>query len=184
MLLLAISAYKKTGKDTVKEYIRSKIPYVLTTKFAEPVKQSLSIIYGVSRDYWEYDKETPQTELYGKTKREVMQTYGDGIRQLLGNDIWINNLDKWLLEANSSIFSNKLVIVVDDLRYKNEIDYIQNNKGKVIYIDKDIEFSDKHISESYYPYIKQQADYVLDNNKDLNHLFKQVDPVLQELKLL
>lgn len=184
MLILALSGYKNVGKDTVSNYIKTKVPHAIITKFAEPLKQCASAIYSVPRDYWEYDKETTEVELYGKTKREVLQTLGAGIRHLLDEDIWILSLDRWLVDlVNYSYDSTNLVIIIDDLRHINELKYVKGNKGKVIYIDKNIKFEDQHESESYYGYIKLHADYILDNNKDLDHLYKQVDTLLQELKL-
>ena len=179
-MLLALSGYKEVGKGTVASYIKSKLGNVLITKFADPVKHSLSIVYSVPRDYWEYDKETPQKELNGKTKRYVMQTYAQGVRDLLGEDIWINSLNLWYINLQDIAINDQLV-VIDDLRYPNELHYIQSNEGKVIYIHKDIELSDRHKSESYYSLIRSKADYVLDNNGSLKDLYKQVDFILKDL---
>jgi len=120
-------------------------------------------------------------ERLGISPREIFQKIGTEfdrryihqlfLNLLVGNGkLWINKFSHYL---NNNVNKN---IVVSDIRFMEEIEIIKDNKGIVIYIDKDdININDFHISENI---LSNNFDYILDNDGNKNDLynnFKKLD---------
>jgi len=135
------------------------------------------------------------------TPRYVLQVWGtEVVRNGFHNDIWIASLENKLRNSQDNI-------VISDCRFPNEINAIKNAGGVVIRVhrgpdpewyrfaetvnrgpERNIEWSwsktqlekfNVHASET--AWIGTEFDAVLDNNKTLDHLFKQVNDLLQDL---
>ena len=91
------------------------------------------------------------------TNRELMQKFGDLTRQI-DPDIWI----KLALDINNV---NTDVLIITDVRFKNEAKAIKDKGGILIRIESDRSSEDNHISEidldSYNIF-----DFGIINNKD------------------
>lgn len=116
--------------------------------------------------------------------RKLLQTYGtDIMRRKYGNDLWIKYVDSWIKVHK---FRGKEVIIIPDIRFQNEAEYIKNNDGiliKVVASDRNQEKVNeeglknevKHISELGIDNIK--CDFYLDNSK------KNKDNVKRDLQI-
>jgi hypothetical protein len=131
------------------------------------------------------------------TPRKVLQQWGTEVgRNSFHQDIWIASVEKKLLQSNKNI-------VVSDCRFKNEINAIKKAGGFTIRINRGplpawydtakneleylekfgvetgfesnmyLEYPEVHISE--WGWITQKFDLEIDNNKDLQNLYKQLD---------
>lgn len=179
MKLIAFAGYQGSGKSLAASYL-SNYPKTYLTKFAGTLKQVASIIYHVPIDYWEYDKNTKQERLQNKTKREVLQIIGtEALRNNLSDDIWIYSLDLELKELATKKQID--IVIIDDLRFPNELQFIKQNNGLVAYINRELEIKDKHESESYYELIKSQANLLVKNTSHLSNLYKQLDSLIDYL---
>lgn len=102
-------------------------------RFAEPMKKAMAAL-GLSAD--EYDgplKETPCDLLCGKTPRHAMQTLGtEWGRNMIHQDLWVRN---WQLRAKKKLDSG-ISIVVDDVRFDNEVRLIKSMGGTIIRLDR------------------------------------------------
>jgi hypothetical protein len=95
--------------------------------------------------------------------RPVLQSYGEAMKQLWGDDYWMNHANqRWKLGQK-----NHDVMICDDIRFPAEADWIRRSGGVVISIrrhEDQNEFSD-HISETSVDLV--EADYVIDNHGSL-----------------
>jgi phosphomevalonate kinase len=128
MFIIGIAGKMGSGKD----YIASKyiIPYVenilkhkiLQLSLADQIK--VNVMTKLNKSFDEvYINKTDET-------RCLLQREGTELgRDLLGDDIWIKYLSNWI-----KVFKNRGIdtIILADLRFKNEIDWIKSQNGLVI----------------------------------------------------
>lgn len=91
------------------------------------------------------------------TAREFLQFFGTDICRGIHDDVWQSRLVKDIESEQP------LVAVVDDCRFANEIEAIQNAGGKVINLTRDV-YKDNHSSETSLSGYKN-FDAVIDNKK-------------------
>lgn len=144
-MIVGFSGYKGVGKGAAATALVTK-GYSLI-KMADPMKDMLRVI-GLSEDEIEGDLKTvPCSKLGGKTPRFAMQTLGtEWGRDTIHNSIWTK---AWTSRAMHEI-DNGRSVVVDDVRFPNEVIAIKKVGGYVINIqggDRRKEGADCHISE-------------------------------------
>lgn len=114
-------------------------------RFAGPLKAMLRCL-GLTEEHtdgrW---KEEPIPLLGYKTPRYAMQTLGtEWGRDLICKDLWIN-VWREAVERNRK-FSP---IVVDDVRFENEVQAVRQLDGIVIFIDRPNKTWERHLSERF-----------------------------------
>lgn len=122
-MLIGLVAEAGSGKTTIARYFLDGCGglvdrrHVERYSFAGPLKSILKIYFRANV----YDK-VEMNPLWGMTTREMLQRMGDGMRDWFGEDVWIKLLDQDLRwrEVNESV-------IIDDVRYVNEAEYIKNN---------------------------------------------------------
>lgn len=76
--------------------------------------------------------------LYGKSPRKMMQTLGtEWGRHLVHPDIWVLIMEALLQNKIDMQISSKFAI--DDLRYPNEAEWIRNNGGLIVHIQRSVD---------------------------------------------
>ena len=149
MPLIGFAGPARSGKtymaNRVKEHIEPGRSTIIS--FADPIKDMLSVLIGFdAKD--DSVKELPHKNLCNQTVRKAMQTLGtEWGRDLVGQDIWINALERRIKLTGAS------VVLIPDVRFDSEAEMIFKNGGKVFYIspNKDLytEINEsKHVSES------------------------------------
>lgn len=97
--------------------------------FADPMKSMLSAVGFTHAQLYGDQKEVEVADL-GKTPRQMMQTLGsDWGRNLVHPEIWVN---LWLRQ----VMGTKNHVVVDDVRFPNEIETIHGLGGEVWRINR------------------------------------------------
>ena len=146
-----------SGKTLSADHLCAKYGYV-KVKFASPLKDMLRAV-GLEDRHIEGDlKEVPCDLLCGQTPRWAMQTLGtEWGRSLIGESLWGNLWQKrvvTLLNMNTNV-------VVDDIRFTNELERVQLLNGRVIGLRRNEHLDADHSSEAE---IKlDECDLVLDN---------------------
>lgn len=141
--IVGIAGKANAGKDTLGSLISNKYGHDMES-FAAPMKSMLNeIFYYAGGSYWESRewKEANNT-LIGKSPRRMAQTLGtEWGRTLINPDLWV-----LLLQARTK-YSPKIVIT--DVRFLNEVEWIHANGGIVCYIRRPNEISTNfsHVSE-------------------------------------
>lgn len=136
--------------------------------------------------------------LYLPRDRGNLQALGVVLRETLGGDVIVNAFRKDLEKSRSQ------VVVVDGIRYMNEVDMLRSFDSNVLlFIDaparlryervvKRAEKGEGKISfeeflkteqmgtEKNLPKIKKAADYVIENNGSIDSLLKEVDAIVKK----
>ena len=143
-------------------------------RFAGPLKDMLRVL-GLGDDEIEgHLKETPSALLCGQTPRKAMVTLGtEWGRDLIGPSLWI---DAWARRADG-VLSAGGAVVVDDVRFPNEVAQIRARGGRVVWIDGGGAYPPaNHVSEALDPAI---CDRVIYNAGDDRFLSAVADVALE-----
>ena len=193
--LIGISGKKHSGKTSTanviirltKQYNPIRFKEWQIKSFAEPVKRVCSYIACESYELYLNDKTKKEEAFDNVTRREFMTILGTDIARKVNSDIWINFMDKHIINREGKPYLIKNTII-DDVRFVNEANYIKNNGGILIRLVGDpggLEdgLNSNHVSETElddYPF-----EYVLDTNEIGTKAFvKKVQDVLSINKLI
>ena len=146
--IVAFSGSAGSGKTTAAKHLVTNHGY-RRIRFADPIKDMLRD-FGLTFDQIDGPlKETPCDLLCGKTPRRAMQLLGDEYgRQLIGGDIWVRAWERRLEEA--MLWSPDVQIVVDDLRYPNELDVLLRHDALIVRVHRpEVRPVESHASENY-----------------------------------
>ncbi len=176
MIIIGLSGKKLSGKDTVYELAAELIgsgKRIGRVAFADPLKQEVSEITGMRIEFIEEHK----CEF-----RSLLQVWGTEFRRRFnGNDYWINKMGE-IIKKSSDHFD---VIFITDVRFKNEADFIREQGGQVVRVERR-QFDtypgeiDTHATEKDMDDYSQFA-YVLNNDKTKEILTRSVGTMLETL---
>lgn len=202
-MIIGLVGFIGSGKGTVGDILEQK--GFIKDSFAKPLKDACAVMFGWSRELLEGDTEMSRkwreepdsywSEKFGRefTPREALQKMGtEAGRDVFHKDIWVISL---LNRAKGKD------VVVTDVRFKNEIQYIQDNGGIVIRVKrgedpiwfpllekiqldtertKFMQFENIHKSE--WDWVGCEFNYTIGNNGSIQDLGKEVERVLQFIK--
>jgi len=208
-MLIGVVGFIGCGKGTVGDLLEQR--GFVKDSFATPLKDACSAMFGWPRDLLEGDTEASRqwreqpdpfwSEKMGKqfTPRLALQLLGtEAGRDVFHKDIWVNSLLKRAGDKD---------VVITDVRFKNELKFIQKNDGIVVRVKRGPEpdwYQDaitvnkgdrfigwtlakdrlerKRIHQSETDWVGAKFDYVIENNGTLEDLGKQVEGLLQFIK--
>jgi hypothetical protein len=212
-MLIGIVGFIGSGKGTVGDILERK--GFVKDSFAKPLKDAVSHMFGWPRNLLEGDTEVSRKwreepdSYWSKsfdrqfTPREALQLMGtEAGRNVFHRDIWVFSL---LNRAKGKD------VVITDVRFKNEVDYIQENGGIVVRVRRgeepvwyntalvqnstDIEkhwlLEDNHelmeqkfpeIHSSEWDWIGCDFNYTINNDGTLQDLGNKIEEMLQKLR--
>jgi hypothetical protein len=193
MKIYAICGFIGSGKDTVSniisEYYEKRQCNVKRLSFASSLKDAVSCVFGWERHLLEGDTKesrewrekvdewwSKRLDIPNLTPRFILQNWGtDVLRNKFHQDIWIASIERKIL------FSQSDVIVITDCRFTNEIEALNKFDTKFIWVKRGeiprwvnsyIEYDEvpKNIHPSEYLWLKNDFDYIIENDKDINYM--------------
>lgn len=130
-ILIGISGKKYSGKSTAAKVLTYGFCFDETT-FAEPLKRAVAVLFN-----WEsLDLNNgPEKEVvdprWGVSPRFVLQNMGtDYLRNTFCDDFFLKNLQNRLEGHQPTL------LVISDVRFPNEVEYIKNRGGHVWRIER------------------------------------------------
>jgi hypothetical protein len=96
---------------------------------AEPIKNIAEHSFG-----WDIVKD--------EKGRKLLQVIGSECGRAYNPNIWIDKLDYRLQN-----YSKDTIVIIDDIRFDNEVEHIENNGGTVFRLSREGSIGDTHISE-------------------------------------
>ena len=141
--MIGLIGKKGSGKDTVADYLVHRHGYKKHA-FATPLKNVCRELFLLEESQMhDVDQKEKVDVRWGMSPRQMMQTVGtDMVRRHLGVDFWLRHMD--MTTANESR------IVLSDVRFPNEAEWVRSQGGKLIRIvraGEDEDVVDKHASE-------------------------------------
>lgn len=144
--LIGISGRKRCGKDTIADILssileaRESAPDVIRVAFADAPKKAVASMLGYQsaakmEASFPLGKEHPLPLLGNVTLRKMYQTLGTGWgRKMIGTDIWVKVLHNQIKDHLRP--GSNTVVIVTDVRYDNEAEYIRNHGGLLIHVER------------------------------------------------
>lgn len=149
-MLIGFAGYMGCGKTTLSNALVDEYHFTKVS-FAAPLKKMLMQLLRARtsdealtiRMVYGDLKNTPSPLLEGKSPRQAMQWLGtEWGRDLVGADLWTNT-------AMDAVKMSGRDVVIDDVRFPNEVDAIHKAGGVTIWIHRDgVERQSAHESES------------------------------------
>lgn len=171
--IIGFAGYAGAGKDEAAAAIMNKLPF-LGYSFATPIRAGVAAAFGLD---WETltDRETKELEIdgLGKSPRELMQLFGTEFgRNLLGEDIWLRVANTMLDGvAVAPEYQDFIGVVIPDVRFENEAEWILGHGGHVIRIERPgVGPVNGHESEKPLP--DHLVSYTLHNDKTVSDLWE------------
>lgn len=193
--VIAAIGVQGVGKDYLMNRLQSRLIYThgylqntIRCRFADSLNEAVAPILGISRkELQDRSLKEEQRFSFGANRsgieskwssRDVQKRVGQLLRDNLGEDVFINALDRKYSNPSS-------ILLISDLRYQNELEWVRKQGGKVVYIHNEKAAQAQKERESipddkHYPpesellqwdfYNKVETpDYWLDNNDFDNH---------------
>lgn len=192
--VIGITGKANTGKDTVADYLNT-FPGVYIFPFAEPLKDAMNEAFGLPREQSRVFKETKISH-WGVSPREIYQFAGteifrEGIAKLLpdiGNNFWIKR--HWLAASGflegCVAYDPGDTVVIPDVRFQNEVEYIYENDGILISLDRPGSTAvgiSSHASEAGVFIPTKVKHFHILNDSTLEDLYATVDHVIDKFSL-
>lgn len=132
--IIGIAGYAGSGKSSVAEILIRDHKFE-RIKFADGLKDMLRAL-GMSDGWIEGDlKETACPTLLGHTPRYAMQTLGtEWGRKCIGEDFWVRYWTQRVRGRQATSMARG--IVVDDVRYLNELDAVAGLGGRLWWVER------------------------------------------------
>ena len=185
-IIIGFAGKKQSGKTTAANIIKSIYgDRVILLNFGDAVKKSLKAIFNFSDDELYGDKKEVINEYWGITPRDIMQYYATELMRVqlnqkyksIGNNIWVKSLECQINQIFND-YDDK-IIIIGDLRFKNEYEMIKKYDGITIRINKKSEDNDysNHISEHDLDDVK--FDCEIDNNGTIEEFKKEIKQIME-----
>lgn len=186
-LIIGIHGKAETGKDTLAKFLYGQFPLAEIRRFAQPLKDMLAAMYGFNPIQFEnLEFKNSINPITGMTWRSELQFTGTELyRNQMTRDHWIRIMDHNI----KSDFVND-VIVIPDVRFQNEVNYISSlANGYIIsltrpeYNSSMSEKEARHESEEEVNFLNFDASHVfyIENSGGLNYLCSKAELVADTL---
>lgn len=197
LLIIGICGKMGSGKSTLRDSLftvlntircknkQNKLFNMEYDSLANKLKETVSFMFRsqtAEKNDTVFDiKKLPDKSEYlykDKTFGRLLQLIGDGIRNSVDDEIWINLL--------LNKYTKPTVLLIDDVRYLNEANYIQNNEGIVIKCIRHADINSvkgrdiQHQSETQIDFIKSNIDYDSENNNSFEEILKFLSAKINE----
>ena len=138
--IIGITGKAGSGKDTAADFIKEVHIKSQVTSFAKVLKEAASIITGLDPFY--FDSRNPAREevhpKIGKSPRQILKLLGtECARDILDENVWVNHVKDEYLSAKTS-YQNIEYFVITDVRFNNEAEWIIENGGSIIQIERNV----------------------------------------------
>lgn|SRR5690606_11304893 len=190
-MLIGIGGKAGAGKSTVAEYLLAKHAFKIYA-FADPLKEMLlalnplkdrdgvrvaDLVHGYS---WDYAKKYPEV-------RRLLQRLGtEAGREILGEHVWVQHLARRIIEDGNEPWQDDAGyvaadVVVPDVRFQNEKEWIKVNEGYLIYVNSPLtdDRAAGHASET--SFTAEDADIVINNNGTHEDLYEKIDYLMERI---
>lgn len=178
-MIIAFSGFKGSGKDTaakvlVAEYGFTKIAFADAVRTMALTINPLITIRAVPGAIWRlsdvidrFGWDIAKNE-YPEVRRLLQVIGTEAVRNILGNNVWIDTLAKQFPD----IADEDTRYVITDCRFDNEVEFVRDHGGLLVWVERPGTASDGHASES--PHIKSLATTILHNDETVEELHEDI----------
>jgi len=189
--LIGIHGHAGSGKDTVGSYLHSTRDNTWKLSFADPLKEAASKMFGIPEDdFYDSDVKERPDPFWNVSPRQVAQFFGtemvrETIHRLLpdtGQKFWIERMVHRLTGyGDDTIYDEDDVVVICDVRFQNEYQWIIENGGIIIHLTRPGAEGTvgipSHQSESGIDSTSDRS-YFVNNDSTLEELYARIDSIV------
>jgi hypothetical protein len=156
------------------DYINAELTLPNIHSFATNLKKCIAVCTGINfHDLEDRNVKSSEISWMGISYRKLLQEFGEGIRQTVDKNFWVNSL--------LSQYDNSQNWIISDVRHIEEANAILDRNGILIRVNRDTGFDDIHISEISLDDFENFG-YVIDNNdKSLEELFDECNYIVEHI---
>ena len=182
-MIIGILGNKGHGKDTISDHLVSKYQFHKKA-FGNPLKEICQTLFGFNHEQLYGNLKEIKDKYWEITPRKAMQFVGTGLFRDKMNELIPGISHNFWLECMRRQIGTYDRLVISDVRFQNEVDFIHEMNGIVIKVQRgNKETNDVHASESEIRQITNYDLYIA-NDSDLQKLYSKVDNLCQQLKIL
>lgn len=181
-LLIGIHAKPRSGKDTVANYLIKKY-FLHKYGSSVPVKYVAAAMFNVPIENFNDDlKKDTIDPFWGITYRQMAQKVGkECSRDIFGENFWLRHIERvWESIQNISSIGG---MILADIRYENEVNWVHEHGGKVIFIKRDnlpVSSGSDHAAEAGLS--EHLADVFINNNGTITDLYHETNYAIDFIK--
>ena len=165
--IIGFAGKARSGKDTAGKYLVDKYQFA-HYYFAKPLKDAAKIMFHLTDKQVE-QKEKP-AEPWGKSPRELYQKLGTDVARSIDVNVWVKGAEIFKKENPGRS------IVITDVRFSNEAEWIRNQGGIVVYLNSETRGITNHTAHSSENGLKDSdIDIILQNDGTINELYEKIE---------
>lgn len=178
-MIIGFGCSARVGKSTACDYL-VKFYGFTSLAFADPLKEAVKIIYGLSEEQVNGRLKNIVDEFWNETPRQILQRVGtDSIRKGHRGDVWVKSMERRLLKNPENNWA------ISDIRFPDEANMIKYLGGYVIKINGTFSEKQEIISSNHESEIAMKSyeewNAVIDNNGSLKDFYKKLDNLYENL---
>lgn len=185
MVLIGILARKRHGKDTCADYLVNAYGFHKMA-LADPLKESCRTLFDLSDEQLYGDLKEVVDERWGVTPRRILQYIGTNIFRYSMDELlpWVKD-NFWLekirikYEDFKKKYGDNVNVVISDLRFPNEVDFVHSIGGTVIKVYRPCicDDTETHSSEILIDEITSY-EHLIVNDGTVEEYYKKIDQIV------
>lgn len=164
--IIGIAGRSRCGKDTIAQIIIDTYPQYEIRRLSEPLKNAVTTLYSFTPEQIESDAKELIDKRWGKTPREIMQSFTDYMMSYMGNDFFTRQL--------YFKYKPEQYIIIPDIRYEHDVHEIKKRDGIVIKVERPSSFVrhnfEQHIDNLTYNYVVKNTGTIEELRKCIGSL--------------
>ena len=170
--LIGFAGKARSGKDTAGKYLVDNYQFA-HYYFAKPLKDGAKAMFNLTDEQIENKEKV--IEPWGRSPRELYQLLGTDVARSIDKRVWIKNAEMFIRKHPG--FS----VVITDVRFSNEADWIRSKGGVVIYLDSKTRGITNHTSHSSENGLGgDDVDVYMENDGTINQLYEKIEALRGE----
>ncbi len=173
MKLIGLAGPARSGKDTAGNYLSTELD-LETYALASPIKERINDMFGWDERHADGELKEVDDPKWGFSPRKAYQLFGTEFGRALRDDMWTHMAHVKAKEAGS--------IIVTDVRFENEAEWIRSNEGVIVHIRRDnvVGAVCGHASEAGIS--KSTGDFHIVNNGTLSEFMAELDDIIPDIR--
>lgn len=172
--IVGFSGKAGSGKDTAGKYLVDRYGW-LHYFFAKPLKEGCNIMFNLSEE--EIKNKEKKIDRWDKSPRQLYQLLGTDVARAIDDKVWIKGAQNFIDNNPDSS------IVITDVRFPNEADWIRDNNGIVIFLEREIADIEHCYHSSENSLSGEDVDFYIENDRTIDALHLQIYNCLEEYNI-
>jgi len=166
MRIIGIAGAAGSGKDTAAQLIKDHSSNSILYSLASPLKESASILFGIDiEDFYDRIAKEKINDVWKLTPRQLLIKMGtDFGRNVINKDIFIIRAQ---VEINKHFSENFDYFIIPDIRFDNEAEFVKDNDGIIIKLDRNNRDVVQLDHETEYGISDDLVDIYINNNSSI-----------------